>query len=162
MNRKRVAGWVLSSLAVAFLLFDGGIKLARIGAVLESFEHLGSPGDLAGGIGILELLCRIGPVRESFEHLGYPGDLAVGLGILELLCVAAYVFPRTAVLGAILLTGYLGGATASQERLGEPLFIHVLFPSYVALLVWGGLYLREGRLAALVPVRRDLESPGAA
>lgn len=132
MNRKRVAGRVLSSLAVAFLVFDGGIKLARIV-----------------------------PVRESFEHLGYPGELAVGIGILELLCVAAYVFPRTAVLGAVLLTGYLGGATASQVRIGEPLFSHVLFPSYVALLVWGGLYLREGRLAALMPARRDAESPGA-
>ncbi len=111
MNRKRVAGWVLSSLAVAFLVFDGGIKLARIGPVLESFEHLGYPGDFAVGMGILELLCRIGPVLESFEHLGSPGDFDVGMGIFELLCVAAYVFPRTAVLGAVLLTGYLGGAT---------------------------------------------------
>jgi len=132
MNKRLRAGRVLSALAVLFLLFDGGIKLARIG-----------------------------PVLESFEHLGYPVRLAVGIGVLELLCVGAYVIPRTAVLGALLLTAYLGGATASQARIGEPLFSHVLFPTYVALLVWGGLYLRERRLSALVPVRRAPGVPGA-
>jgi len=72
------------------------------------------------------------------------------IGIAELLCVLTYVFPRTAVLGAVLLTGYLGGATATKVRLGDPSF---LFPVFIAVLVWGGLYLRDGRLRALLPFR---------
>ncbi len=118
------AGRVLSGLAVLFLLFDGVIKLAKLA-----------------------------PVVESFAHLGFPVSLAAGIGILGIVCVVAYAIPRTAVLGAILLTGFLGGATAAQVRIGEPLFSHVLFPTYVALLVWGGLYLREPRLRGLVPLR---------
>lgn len=72
---------------------------------------------------------------------------------MELICVAIYLVPRTSLLGAILLTGYLGGAIASHVRIGDPLFSHVLFPTYVAALIWGGLYLRDARVRALVPVR---------
>jgi hypothetical protein len=80
-------------------------------------------------------------------------SLASGLGLLELVCLVLYVVPRTAVLGAILLTGYLGGATAAQVRIGAPLFTRVLFPVYVGVLVWGGLFLREDRLRTLIPLQ---------
>ncbi len=89
------------------------------------------------------------PVVEGFAHLGYPESLALGLGIVELTCAVVYVIPRTAVLGAILLTGYLGGATATHLRIGEPLFM----PIILGVLVWGGLYLRDDRLRALLPLR---------
>ena len=81
-------------------------------------------------------------------------SLALGIGILELVCLVVYVNPRTAILGAILLTGYLGGAVATNVRIGSPLFSHVLFPVYVGVLLWGGLFLREERLRALIPLRR--------
>jgi DoxX-like family len=126
---SRTRAWtarILSGLAVLFLLFDGVIKLTKIA-----------------------------PVAESFDRLGYPVSIGFGIGILELMCVAAYVAPRTSIFGAILLTGYLGGATASHVRIGDPLFSHVLFPTYVGLLVWGGLYLRDARLRALVPLRSE-------
>ncbi|HVR17126.1 MAG TPA: DoxX family protein, partial [Candidatus Limnocylindrales bacterium] len=76
------------------------------------------------------------------------------LGIVLLTCTVLYMIPRTAILGAILLTGYLGGAIATHVRVGSPLFSHTLFPVYVALLIWGGLYLRDDRLRALIPLRR--------
>jgi len=84
---------------------------------------------------------------ENFGNLGWPDRLALHLGILELVCTALYVFPRTAVLGAILITGYLGGAIATHVRIGEP-FIP---PVILGILVWAGLYLRCGRLRALLP-----------
>jgi hypothetical protein len=118
------AGTILSALAVLFLLFDGVIKLIKIA-----------------------------PVVESFAQLGLPDRLAFGIGVLELVCVLLYVIPRTSVLGAILLTGYLGGAIVLHLRVGDPLFSHVLFPVYVGLLIWGGLFLREDRLRALIPLR---------
>ena len=125
VSRKRLwTGRILSSLAALFLLFDSVIKLTPIA-----------------------------PVREAFERLGYPLSLAVGIGLLELACLALYVIPRTSVLGAILLTGFLGGATATHVRVGDPLASHVLFPTYVGVLVWGGLFLRDARLRALVPLR---------
>ncbi len=114
---KLWAGRIISALPVLFLLFDSVIKLMEIA-----------------------------PVKESFTQLGYPVSLARGIGILELVCVAVYVIPRTSVLGAILLTGYLGGAVATHVRVGDPLFSHVLFPTYVGVLLWFGLYLREERL----------------
>jgi hypothetical protein len=77
------------------------------------------------------------------------------LGVTLLACVVAYILPRTSVLGALLLTGYLGGAVATHVRVGNPLFSHVLFPTYVAALLWGGLLLRDARLRALLPLRRD-------
>ena len=120
----RWTGRVLSTLAVAFLAFDAVIKLL----VLP-------------------------PVVQSFGALGYPVHLAVTIGVLELACLAVYLVPRTAVLGAVLLTGYLGGAIATHVRLENPLFSHVLFPTYVAALVWGGLYLRDRRVSALFSAR---------
>jgi hypothetical protein len=90
---------------------------------------------------------------EGTTELGYPESVVVGIGIIELVCLVVYLIPRTTVLGAVLLTGYFGGAIASHVRIGSPLFTHVLFPIYVAVLIWGGLFLREGRLRALIPLR---------
>jgi DoxX-like family len=89
------------------------------------------------------------PVVEGFAHLGFPESLALGLGLLELACAVVYVIPQTSVLGAILLTGYLGGATVTHLRVGEAFFMPVL----LGMLVWGGLYLRDPRLRALIPLR---------
>jgi hypothetical protein len=125
MKKTLWTGRVLTALPVMFLTFDGVIKLMRIT-----------------------------PVTESFITLGYPTTLAIGIGILELLCLLVYVTPFTSILGAILLTGFLGGAVATHVRVGDPLFGHSLFPVYVGILVWGGLFLREDRLRAIMPVRR--------
>jgi hypothetical protein len=100
----------------------------------------------------------LGHGRPSLERcwrreLGYPESAVFWLGIVELLCLAVYLVPRTAVSGAALWTGYLGGAVASQVRVGNPLFSHTLFPVYVAALLWAGLWLRDERLRALLPVR---------
>jgi hypothetical protein len=122
-------GRVLSALAILFLLFDAVMKLVKPA-----------------------------PVVEATVQLGYPESSIVGIGIALLVCTLLYTVPRTAVLGAVLLTGYLGGAVATNVRIGNPLFTHVLFPVYVAALVWGGLYLREGRLRALLPLRSDVGS----
>jgi uncharacterized protein YndB with AHSA1/START domain len=119
------AGRIVSALPVLMLLFSGVMKLVKPA-----------------------------PVMEGFAHLGYPESLALGLGILELACTVVYLLPRTSVLGAVLLTGYLGGATATHVRIGEPTFAPVL----LGVLVWGGLYLRDGRLRALLPWRRDPSS----
>ena len=91
-------------------------------------------------------------VIEGFVRLGYPESLALGLGILELACTAVYLIPRTSVLGAILLTGYLGGATATHVRVGDP-FSMFIIPVILGVLVWGGLFLRDPRLRALIPLR---------
>jgi hypothetical protein len=114
------AGRVLSALVVLFLLFDGIIKVMKVA-----------------------------PVLQAFARLGYPENLAIGIGILLILCTVVYAIPRTAVLGAILLTAYLGGATATHVRAGEPFYFPVLF----GVLVWTGLFLREDRLRALLPLR---------
>lgn len=90
------------------------------------------------------------PAVEGFEHLGWPVDYALGLGILELSCVAVYVIRRTSVLGAILITGYLGGAIATHVRIGE---FMIATQAGLGVLVWLGLYLREPRLRALIPFR---------
>lgn len=121
---RRWGGRVMTALPALFLAFDGAIKLVEIA-----------------------------PVTEGMTQLGWPPSLAPALGVVLLASLALYVFPRTAVLGAILLTGYLGGAVATHVRVGNPLFSHTLFPVYVALLLWGGLYLRDARLRALVPFR---------
>jgi hypothetical protein len=101
--------------------------------------------------GVMKL---VGPsvVVEAQEHLGYPGSVTFGLGVLLLACTALYAIPKTSLLGAILLTGYLGGAIASQLRIGEPWFSHILFGVYLGLFVWGGLYLRSEKLRAIFPV----------
>ncbi len=94
-------------------------------------------------------LRRTPEVLEGFTHLGLSHSLILPLGILELACVVVYLIPRTAVLGAILVTGYFGGAIVSHLRLGEPVYSHVLF----GMMIWGGLYLRDLRLRALLPLR---------
>lgn len=118
-------GRALSALAVAFLLFDSTGKLLQVQPVID--------GTLA---------------------LGYPRDSIFTVGVILLACVLAYAVPRTAVLGAILLTAYLGGAVASQVRVEAPLATHILFPTYVAAILWGGLLLRDARLHAFLPLRR--------
>jgi hypothetical protein len=116
-------GLVLSALAVLFLIFDGVIKVLVIA-----------------------------PVVESFDMIGYPASLAVGIGLLELACIAVYLVPRSAIIGAVLLTGYLGGAIASHVRVGSPVF-SLVFPLIIGALLWGGLYLRDGRVRALIEPR---------
>jgi hypothetical protein len=117
-------GRVLSGLITAFLLFDAVI-------------HILKPA----------------PVVEGFARLNFPLRFAVPLGIIELVCIVLYVIPRTAILGAMLLTGYLGGAIAIQLPTGNSFFGEVLFPVYVAVMLWGGIYLRDERLRSLVPLR---------
>ena len=114
-------GWLLSLLPSLMLLFSGIMKLLR-------------PEDVVKG----------------FEHRGYPDHLALALGIVEIGCTLIYLFPRTAVLGAILLTGYLGGAIATHVRILEWQFVAALV---LGVLVWGGLFLRDLRVRALIPVR---------
>jgi hypothetical protein len=94
-------------------------------------------------------------VVEATVKLGYQASVIQGLGIALLVCTILYAIPSTSVFGAILLTGYLGGAVASNLRAGSPLFSNVLFPVYFAIMLWGGLYLREKRLRELVPLRRS-------
>jgi DoxX-like family len=121
-NRKTIIiGIVLSGLAALFLGFDALMKLVDIA-----------------------------PVREGMAKVGFPADLARILGAILLACVALYINTRTAVVGAVLLTGYLGGAVATHVRVGDPLFSHVLAPVYMGVLIWGGLYLRDDRVRALV------------
>jgi hypothetical protein len=98
-------------------------------------------------------LLEVQPVIDGTKQLGYPPDIVFGLGVTLLSCVLVYLVPRTSVLGAVLLTGYLGGAVATHVRVGNPLFTHVLFPTYVAALLWGGLMLRDARLRAFLPWR---------
>ena len=121
------SGRVLSGLASAFFVMDGAMKLVQPHFVIDATREIGWPADSV--------------------------TLAV-LGSLLLASTALYLFPRTAVLGAILLTGYLGGAVASHARIGSPLFTHDLFGVYLGLFVWGGLWLRDGRIRALTPVSR--------
>jgi DoxX-like family len=130
---SRRIGFVMSGLVVAFMLFDGGIKLVPLDVVIRSTAELGYPAT---------------------------ADFARTLGVLGLLCTALYVYPRTAVLGAILLTAYMGGTVATHLRVGNPLFSHLLFGVYLALLAWGGLYFRDARVRALLPFRK-VEGPGA-
>ena len=101
---------------------------------------------------LLKIL-RLGPAVEGTMSLGYPADSVLWIGVIELVCLVLYLIPRTSVLGALLMTGYLGGAVATHVRISSPWLTHTLFPIYVALLLWGGLYLREKRLRALVPLR---------
>lgn len=86
---------------------------------------------------------------QGFDHLGWPSAVMTMLGALELVCVVLYLIPQIAVLGGIILTGYLGGAIATHVRIGEPVYLHIA----IGLFIWGGLYLREPRLRKLIPVR---------
>ena len=130
MTQSRGALWagrIMSGLVVAFLIFDGVIKLMALPIVTETMDQLG---------------------------YGASMNLARGLGILTLVCAGLYAVPRTSILGAILLTGLLGGAMATHLRIGSPLFTHLFFGLYLGLLAWGGLYLRDDRLRSLIPFRR--------
>ena len=100
---------------------------------------------------VLKVL-KLGPAVEGTIALGYPADTVLWLGLVELVCLVLYVVPTTSVLGGLLLTGYLGGAVATHVRVASPLLTHTFFPVYVALLLWGGLYLRDKRLRGLVPL----------
>ena len=120
--RSRTGG-ILSAVASLFLIFDGAIKVLQLA-----------------------------PAVEGSVQLGYPADLTLGLGLLQLACLAVYLLPRTAFLGALLLTGYLGGAIASQVRVDSAPF-SLVFPLIIAALLWGGLYLRDARLRALLAAR---------
>ncbi len=115
------AGRILTALPALFLLFDSAGKLMKVA-----------------------------PVVEGTTQLGYAESVILPLGIVLLGCTVVHLIPRTAMLGAILLTGYLGGAVATHVRVGSPFLTHVLFPVYIAVLVWGGLYLRDERLRAVV------------
>ena len=123
-KKRSTAGYVLTGLVAAFLTFDTVMKLLQLA-----------------------------PAVQGTTELGYPAGTVVVIGAIELVCLVLYLIPRTSVLGALVLTGYLGGAIATHLRVGSPLPTHTLFPIYVALMVWGGLYLRESRLRALLPFR---------
>ena len=131
-SKKRVwVGRVLSGLVVLFLIPDGIVKFIKPA-----------------------------PVVEAFAHVGWPLSLANVLGTLLLVCIGLYAIPRTSILGAILLTGYLGGAVATHLRAGDPLFSHILFPTYLGVLLWLGLYLRDDRVRVLIPLRSKHHSDG--
>ena len=121
------SGRALSGLVIVFLLFDGAIKLVPWPVVTETMDRMG---------------------------YGSSESLARTLGVITVACTVLYAIPPTSILGAILLTGYLGGAMASHVRIGSPLFTHTLFGLYLGLMVWGGLWLRDGSLRDLIPWRR--------
>lgn len=122
-NKKAIwTGRIVSGLAVAFMTMDAVVKVIRLPEAVE------------------------GTVK-----LGFPSSVILGLGIIQLIMLALYLIPRTAVLGAVLWSGYLGGAIATHVRVGNPLFSHVLFPIYVAGFLWFGLWLRDRQLRAVLP-----------
>jgi hypothetical protein len=97
-------------------------------------------------------LLQVAPVIKATVELGYLPGAAFGIGVVLALCLLAYAIPRTSIFGAVLLTGYLGGAIATHVRVGDPLWTHTLFPVYVAAIVWGSLVLRDGRLRAFLRI----------
>lgn len=119
-RRAVLAGRCLSGFAALFLAFDASMKLTQNPMAVQ-----------------------------GTTELGYPGDVVLPLGVIQLICLVVYLIPRTAPLGAVLWTGYLGGAIATHVRLDNPLFSHQLFPIYVAALLWGGLWLRDRRVRGL-------------
>ena len=121
-SRRAVwTGRLLSGIAVLFLAVDAGMKLLRLPAAVE-----------------------------GTTQLGYPAGVILSIGVIQAICLLVYLIPRTSVLGAVLWTGYLGGAVATHVRVGNPLFGFVLFPIYVAALLWSGLWLRDRRVRALL------------
>ncbi|RUW25835.1 MULTISPECIES: DoxX family protein [unclassified Mesorhizobium] len=120
-------GRVLSAVVVLFMIFDGVIKLPPLNIVTQTMTDLGWPAD---------------------------ADIARLIGIIGLISTALYALPRTSVLGAILLTAYMGGAISTHVRIGSPLFSHTLFGVYLGVILWGGLYLRDPRVRALIPFSR--------
>jgi len=123
----RLLGRVLSGLVIVFMMFDGAIKLVPWPVVTQTMDRIG---------------------------YGSSEGLARTLGVITIACTVLYSIPPTSILGAILLTGYLGGAMASHVRIGSPLFSHILFGFYLGLMLWGGLWLRDGSLRDLIPWRR--------
>jgi hypothetical protein len=123
-KKKRIAGYALTAFVALFLTFDTVMKVLQLA-----------------------------PAMQGTIELGYPASTVLTIGLIELVSLVLYLIPRTSVLGALVLTGYLGGAIATHVRVGSPLPTHTLFPIYVALMVWGGLYLRESRLRELLPFR---------
>lgn len=103
-------------------------------------------------------ILQVPQVMEGTLKVGYPADAVRPIGIILLVCLICYVIPRTSVLGAILLTGYLGGAVATNVRISAPLFSYILTPVYVGVLGWGGLFLQDERLRALIPLRKSVDS----
>ncbi len=124
-NAKFWTGWALSGLVIAFLVMDFGMKLADLEVV-----------------------------RTTGLALGWRPETARVLGAILAACTVLYAHPRTAILGAVLLTGYLGGAVATHLRVDSPLFSHILFGVYLGVMAWGGLWLRDAKLQALFPLRR--------
>jgi hypothetical protein len=123
-KKRSIAGYALTAFVALFLTFDTVMKVLQLA-----------------------------PAMQGTIELGYPASTVLTIGLIELVCLVLYLIPRTSVLGALVLTGYLGGAIATHVRVGSPLPTHTLFPIYVALMVWGGLYLRESRLRELLPFR---------
>jgi len=123
-TRALWAGRILSGLAILFLIFDGMIKLPPLDIVTTTMKELGYP------------------TTDSFARF---------LGVVTLACTALYAWPRTALLGAVLLTGLSGGAIATHLRIGSPLVSHTLFGIYFGITVWGGLWLRDGRVRRAIP-----------
>jgi len=115
------AGRIITGLAVLFLIFDMAMKFLALPQAVQ-----------------------------GTAELGWPAHHLLTLGLIQLACLVIYLIPRTAPLGAVLWTGYLGGAIATHLRIDNPLFSHILFPIYIAALVWGGLYLRDPRVRALL------------
>jgi hypothetical protein len=125
MTSRRIwAGRIVTGLVTAFLLFDGGVKV-----VAPDFAAANS------------------------VQLGFPAHLIFTIGVIELVCLTLYLIPHTSALGAVLLTGFLGGAIASHFRVEDPLLGFTLFPVYVGALAWAGLLLRHTRLRVLMPGR---------
>lgn len=120
-KKMTVAGWILGVPPSLLFIFSATMKFLR-------------PPELI----------------EGFAHLGLPENISFQLGLLELFCAVVYLVPRTAVIGAILLTGYLGGAILTHLRIGEPFFMHAI----LGVALWGGIYLRDPRLRELIPIRR--------
>ena len=114
-------GWAMSVLPSLLLFFSAGMKISQSAAVVE-----------------------------GFPKMGYPANLALGIGIVELACTILYLIPQTSVLGCILLTGYLGGATATHLRIEEPYYAPVI----IGVILWGGLFLRDPKIRALIPIKR--------
>ena len=118
-------GRILSGVAIVFLLFDSITKILKVDAVVK-----------------------------ASAQFGYPVSLLTAIGIILLVCLVVYVIPRTSILGALLLTGYLGGAVEANLRIGTPLFSNALFPIYFAVVVWGGLFLREKRVREIFSLKK--------
>ena len=119
-----IAGWVLTGLFTAFMIFDVGIKLAQLPIV-----------------------------AETMRQMKFPPHLGLTIGVLEGIFLVLYIVPRTQVLGAILLSGVMGGAFATHLRMESPLFSHLLFGTYLGVMMWGGLWLRDPKLRTMIPLR---------